>query len=234
MSRASASLPVADARRVVFDVRVVVHGCSNVPHQPNARVFCKWKLLAPHGGATAGVIPPADVTRSNLVLWDAVLDLSGLTMKLNKATQTVRPCVLRLSVRQESRASMKGYVRLGVVHVDVGEFAGQPVGERTFLLEKSRLNSTLSVTVQAAQIGGDVMFRRRSTVTTATPSLDSGAESSGSPRCRGRSLPTTIGQSFMSSRGSSSSVFQVVDDILRISEGTRTSRHSTQSDAALP
>ncbi|GLD95420.1 hypothetical protein PINS_up004064 [Pythium insidiosum] len=155
MSRAT-----ADARRVVFDVRITVHGCSNVPHQPNARVYCKWKLLGAPTGApsTVGVIPPADVTRSNLVLWDASLELSGVVMRLSKATQTVKPCVLRLSVRQESRSAMTtAFVRLGVVHVDLGEFAGHPATERTFLLERSRLNSTLSVRRSAV----DLQLRER-------------------------------------------------------------------------
>ncbi|DAZ93674.1 TPA: hypothetical protein N0F65_008182 [Lagenidium giganteum] len=146
------------AVQVAFDVAVQLHGCSNIPH-PRTRVYCKWKLQSV-GGRVFGLTDSCEVTSANQVVWDHTFDLRECVMKMVPQSKIVKPCVLRLSVRQENRGVTQAYKRLGVVNIDLAEFAGCGDTPRTYLLEESRLNSTLSVTIRADQVKGDVMFRR--------------------------------------------------------------------------
>lgn len=118
--------------RVAFHFRAVVHSCSNVPHDPHTRVFFKWKLV--NGTSTSlascsGVSVAREVSSSNVVAWDdddSELKLSECELKLTPDTTVLQSRVLRLSIRQEtrSRGGGAGYVRLGLVHIELAEYAG--------------------------------------------------------------------------------------------------------------
>jgi len=89
--------------------------------------------------------------------------MSECAMKLEKGTKSLTSCILRLSVRQVDVQNVSGFLRLGVVNIDLAEYAGSNETKRTYLLEHSRFNSTVNVTIRTDQIRGDVMFRRKNT-----------------------------------------------------------------------
>jgi len=53
----------------------------------------------------------------------------------------------------------KNYEKIGKVIIDLAECAGSKFIKRKFLLLKSRLNSTLEVSISMRQIAGDPTFK---------------------------------------------------------------------------
>jgi hypothetical protein len=109
------------SHQVVFDIQLVIHACSNIPH-PDAQVYCKWKLASAtfvHSGTTE----TCGVLSANRIVWDAPVTVANCILKLEPKTKTLKPCNLRISVRQLSNTA-GGYNRLGVVTVDLAEYLG--------------------------------------------------------------------------------------------------------------
>lgn len=115
--------PGKDAfQEVVFDISLVIHGCSNIPH-PDAQVYCKWKLTS----ATfvhSGITETCGVLSANRVVWDAPLTITTCTLKLEPRTKTLKTCNLRISIRQLAHTAGGGYTHLGIVTVDLAEYLG--------------------------------------------------------------------------------------------------------------
>ncbi|KAG2838435.1 hypothetical protein PC112_g4479 [Phytophthora cactorum] len=109
--------------------------------------------------STLGITETCGVLTANRVVWDAPLTITNCILKLEPRTKTLKRCNLRISIRQLAHASAGGYTRLGVITVDLAEYLGGNKITRSFLLEDSRLNSTLNITIHNEQVRGDVMFR---------------------------------------------------------------------------
>jgi hypothetical protein len=48
---------------------------------------------------------------------------------------------------------------LGKITLDLAEFAGSKLNSRQYLLQQSKMNSSLNITVNMKQISGDPLFR---------------------------------------------------------------------------
>ncbi|KAF1334264.1 Ras family gtpase, partial [Globisporangium splendens] len=121
--------------QVVFDMHIVVHSCSNIPH-PGARIYWKWKLPP----ASRGLSESQEVTVENAVTWNSEVAIPNCVFKLDDETKVLKSSLLRLSIRQETRPTggMNGYLRLGVVHIDLAEYTGVsevPVLNMTMLVD---------------------------------------------------------------------------------------------------
>jgi len=53
----------------------------------------------------------------------------------------------------------KDYVRLGFIDVNLSEFAGSREQSRRYLLQQSRVNATLKITIKADLIGGSPTYK---------------------------------------------------------------------------
>lgn len=85
-------------------------------------------------------------------------------MRVRERDNTLEPATVRFSIRQES-ASGKGYERLGIVTVDLTDWVAEAgPRSRRFLLQESKMNSTLKLTIGLQQVEGDTSW---------TPSLTS-------------------------------------------------------------
>lgn len=84
--------------------------------------------------------------------------------KLGTESGTLTPSLVRLSLRMERKGG-KSMEKLGIVEVNLAEFAGKGREERRYLLqsekkaEQGRTNSILRVAVEMSLSEGDPVFR---------------------------------------------------------------------------
>lgn len=126
--RAALSPRKSPAREVgaAFDIHAVIHGCSNIPFS-TARVFCKWKCPSL---SLDGTTDEVEITSSHDVVWEATVVIPGCAMKVDPCTNMLKASYLRISVRQVNRSVMKGFIRLGVVVINLADYGGTvEVGE---------------------------------------------------------------------------------------------------------
>ncbi|CAK4613956.1 hypothetical protein LEN26_015274 [Aphanomyces euteiches] len=140
---------------VVFDVHVTVHACSNIPHS-HGRVFGVWKFTGRRGLSSM-----ERVGKDHNVVWAPPWCISLPSIEFPLTNQVMASQSVRFSIRQEKNNSTNGYTRLGVVVVDLAEYVGGEETSRRFLLDKSRVNCTLHMTIASTQRQGDVLFKRR-------------------------------------------------------------------------
>ncbi|KAL1132000.1 hypothetical protein AAG570_011610 [Ranatra chinensis] len=84
-------------------------------------------------------------------------------MSANASTGILDPCMLRISVRKESKGG-RSYQKLGFKELNLAEFAGSGMTQRKFLLEGYHTrhrqdNSMLSVTIRMNMLSGDILFK---------------------------------------------------------------------------
>jgi hypothetical protein len=91
------------------------------------------------------------------VRWEESNDIfCDLTVDLE--TDLLDPFSIRLSVREETEAPGK-FNRVGIVDLNVAEFAGRKSSSRAFSLSNSRINARLKVTLSLLQLSGDPFFK---------------------------------------------------------------------------
>ncbi|KAF0686048.1 Aste57867_22142 [Aphanomyces stellatus] len=149
--------PAEKSRRgnTAFDVDVRVHACSNIPHT-NGRVYGVFKFRGQRARSSMEA-----VGKEHSVQWKPwAFALPSVVFEVSPATHVLESQCLRLSIRQEAPRRMTGYLRLGVVVVDLAEYVGGAEVTRRFLLENSRFNCCLHVTIASTQRHGDVLFKR--------------------------------------------------------------------------
>ncbi|KAG3099348.1 hypothetical protein PC122_g3589 [Phytophthora cactorum] len=160
---------------------------------------------------------------STLVVWDAPLTITNCILKLEPRTKTLKRCNLRISIRQLAHASAGGYTRLGVITVDLAEYLGGNKITRSFLLEDSRLNSTLNITIHNEQVRGDVMFRWKTPNPVSTDvEGDETAQPEQGPVRQKTSSPPRLPQQ--------QSALQAVEDIVRELRASRANTPTLQQD----
>eukprot|EP01085_Mycamoeba_gemmipara_P001310 Mycagemm_TRINITY_DN10305_c3_g3::TRINITY_DN10305_c3_g3_i3::g.1310::m.1310 type:complete len:143 gc:universal TRINITY_DN10305_c3_g3_i3:530-102(-) len=86
---------------------------------------------------------------------------------MHELTSVLEPCTMRIKVREEMKGG-KDYVPLGFVEINLSEFAGARETSRRFLLQHSRINATLNITVHTDLVSGPPVFK----VPASTASLD--------------------------------------------------------------
>ncbi|GJQ11050.1 hypothetical protein GpartN1_g2841.t1 [Galdieria partita] len=121
-------------------------------------IFAKWKLLPQVADPHFGFTKRAQVLR-NTVIWN---DKFIFTVKFGAAGERgeeLRSCSLRISVREEKNTGL-GHIRHGIVELDLAEYAGMPLVRKNFLLQESRTNAVLSLTLALRQTSGDPTFKR--------------------------------------------------------------------------
>jgi len=147
-------------RRLTFEVGLVVHELSHIPFAAGD-VFVKWKLPGSMGrSGSSGLTEAVRIRDDHTARWGKRFPAFNVTLSVDDATNMLDPLILRLSVRVNTTASMK-HTRLGVVLLDLAEYAGTAKTCRKCLLQESDVNSSLRVTVYMEQKKGDPMFRSR-------------------------------------------------------------------------
>ncbi|GMF38523.1 unnamed protein product [Phytophthora lilii] len=93
--------PGKDAsHEVVFNVSLVIHRCSNIPH-PDAQVYCKWKL-ASSTLVHSGVTETCGVLNANRVVWDAPVTITNCIFRLDPKTKVLKSVPEQAPLRQKA------------------------------------------------------------------------------------------------------------------------------------
>jgi hypothetical protein len=91
------------------------------------------------------------------VHFDCRID-SAVQLTLNKDTHELMPSELKLTILQNVSQSERGTEskphRLGALYINIAEYAGAGPVTRRFLLQESKVNATLKLTLDLAYIGG--------------------------------------------------------------------------------
>ena len=199
-------------KKLVFQTCITVHECTNIP-QSLGRVYCKWKTQSQ--SKLAGVTPAVKVVGTT-AKWDFTFTMHACELGASSKTNVVSDYFVRLSIRQESTTNVKGFVRLGVVNINLAEYAGKHAITRRYLLSESSFNSTVHVSVKTTQLDGDPLFKcvemkTSQHIVTEEPSTD--RKQDDDHMQRNRSM-----RGLLESR---ESVHNVVGDVLRESEENR-------------
>eukprot|EP00871_Galdieria_phlegrea_P002333 jgi/Galph1/30/GphlegSOOS_G4847.1 len=121
-------------------------------------IFAKWKvppaLAEPHFGFTKKV----QVVR-NSVTWNDTFSFVLRLGATGERGEELRSTILRISVREEKTTGL-GHVRHGIVEFDIAKFAGLPTVQKSFLLQESRTNAVLNISITLRQLSGDPTFKR--------------------------------------------------------------------------
>ncbi|KAL2917499.1 hypothetical protein HK105_202780 [Polyrhizophydium stewartii] len=161
-----ASLFVPAARKPRFHVRCTLHELSNLPYV-SGTAHARWRLLArlPERGQT-----PRVTVKDHQVVWNTDIDFE-VTSIIGKDDGVLQPTELRISIKQETNGA-RAIEKLGVVIVDLAEFASQGRVTKRVLLQETKLNSVLKITIEMELIKGDA-----ATFKVPQPKMRSGFES---------------------------------------------------------
>ncbi|TPX40413.1 hypothetical protein SeMB42_g06018 [Synchytrium endobioticum] len=94
--------------------------------------------------------------RDHIVTWNSSFKLEA-TITVGK-DGVLLPCDMLFEVKQEVNGA-KTAEDVGLVRVNLSEFAGLRGQTRRFLLQDSKVNSTIKITVDMMQIRGDPVFK---------------------------------------------------------------------------
>eukprot|EP00041_Stephanoeca_diplocostata_P022426 m.534889 g.534889 ORF g.534889 m.534889 type:complete len:254 (-) comp22059_c0_seq21:3367-4128(-) len=168
-------------RKNKFSVRLTISKLLNVPYS-HGYFFTKVKLKK--GDVTVAKTQRTTVA-DNTVVWNETVefdckiytDTSGLLI----------PCFLRISVRKEEKGG-KTVEKLGVVNIDLAQYAVGGTVERRYLLQadtknQGKDNSVLQITLSMTQTKGDHVYRTGGGVSAliagGTAGEDDGADETG-------------------------------------------------------
>ncbi|XP_078472278.1 early estrogen-induced gene 1 protein isoform X1 [Lampetra fluviatilis] len=146
-------------RKFRFQVTFDLDELTCVPFV-NGVLFCKLRLS---DGGSFTAQSSREQVEENSVQWRQKFEFP-CKMTANVTTGVLEPCVLRVSVRKETKGG-KTYSKLGFADVNLAEFAGSGSTCRRFLLEgydtkhTRQDNSTLKVTIGMHLLSGDPCFK---------------------------------------------------------------------------
>ncbi|CAG8587059.1 12488_t:CDS:2 [Acaulospora morrowiae] len=139
-------------RKVEFEVEIIIHELTDVP-LVTGLYYVKWKLRnseRPQGMTERVII------KDHRVFWN---------YRLHNTTQLVigkdgflMPCELRLTIKQELSGGRE-INNIGKLSLNISEYVGLNATNRKYLLQDSKINSTLKLTVNMKQTFGDVVFK---------------------------------------------------------------------------
>ncbi|TPX33386.1 hypothetical protein SmJEL517_g03745 [Synchytrium microbalum] len=136
-------------QKCTFQVDGVIEDTNNLPFVSGV-FFVKWKL-----GTTRGRTARESV-RDHIVTWNSTFKLEA-TITVGK-DGVLLPCEMLFELKQEVNGA-KTAEDVGVVRVNLSEFAGLRGATRRYLLQDSKVNSTMKLMLDMTQIRGDPVFK---------------------------------------------------------------------------
>lgn len=150
------SLFSSKKRRVFFQMNLTVHALHDIP-QVNGQFLLKYKF--PRNSINdniRGFVPPAGI-KDHTVTWNA--DISSKVGMILGKDGVLMPCKFKITVYKEINGGNK-LEKVGKIYLDLVEIAAKPstICDR-FLLEQSKINSRLELSISMNKIQGDVIFK---------------------------------------------------------------------------
>ncbi|KND04707.1 uncharacterized protein SPPG_00416 [Spizellomyces punctatus DAOM BR117] len=143
---------VPKSRKVKFEATCHVHDLTNLPYV-SGLYFVKWKLK--NGGSYEGLTHKV-VVKEHVASWDCTFRLEP-TMIIGK-DGVLLPCELILYIRQSVNAG-KSTEDIGMVSINLAEYAASRSTSRRYLLQESRVNSIIKVTIEMKLVKGDPVYK---------------------------------------------------------------------------
>ncbi|EME30433.1 hypothetical protein Gasu_23350 isoform 1 [Galdieria sulphuraria] len=138
-----------------FQVTLVLEELRQFPLS-HGTIFAKWKLQPQVADPHFGFTKRTQVVR-NTVIWNDRFTFSVKLGAAGERGEELRSCGLRISIREEKNI---GHIRHGIIELDLAEYAGLPTVRKNFLLQESRTNAVLSLSLTLRQTSGDPTFKR--------------------------------------------------------------------------
>ncbi|KAL0945897.1 hypothetical protein HGRIS_012181 [Hohenbuehelia grisea] len=136
---------------------------SGLPTQPQHKAASTPSLAATtpiDGYSTPRGLTPYIPLRDHKVLWEHTVDIA-VKMDVERDTHRLMASELKLEVMQRvlpNDPNAPHQPRLGVIRLNLAEYATPEAVTQHYLLQKSKTNATLRLTVALEQIGGDRSF----------------------------------------------------------------------------
>ena len=147
------TLFASKSRRINFQAQITIESLTDIP-LVHGRFFVRWKIrnaLNDQRGATQ-TIPILDHT----VTWNNTFSVK-VWLVTDKETSLI-PCELSLNVKKETHGGKKSE-SIGKVKVDLADFAGgTKFSTRMYLLQQSKVNSSLRISIDMKQLNGDPLL----------------------------------------------------------------------------
>ncbi|XP_065169308.1 uncharacterized protein [Atheta coriaria] len=145
-------------KKYKFQVEVCLEELLEVPFV-SAVLFAKLRLL---DGGNFQDHSQREEVRDHTVKWNARYSFP-CKMLANASTGVLERCVLRISVRKESKGG-KSFTKLGFVDLNLAELAGAGSTSRKALLEgydarHRQDNSMLRISIKMNMLSGDILFK---------------------------------------------------------------------------
>ncbi|RKP36042.1 EEIG1/EHBP1 N-terminal domain-containing protein, partial [Dimargaris cristalligena] len=142
---------VAKSRKVTFKVHIELLELINIP-LVSGIFYAKWKLK--NGVSASGCTSRAPISEHR-VEWDHIIS-KQMELVVGK-DGVLSPCELHLAIKQVMNQEKPR--NLGVLVLNLAEYAKEGEVTRRYLLQESKSNSTLKITIRMDQIEGDVPFK---------------------------------------------------------------------------
>ncbi|KAG9299573.1 hypothetical protein G9A89_020744 [Geosiphon pyriformis] len=143
---------VPRGRKVDFQIDILIEDLANVPLLTGL-FYVKWNMKCPE--KTSGATERAPI-KDYSVFWN---------YKLSNAAQLVvgkdgmlMPCEFRVNIKQELNGG-KVINKIGSLSLNLAEYVGSGKTTRKYLLQNSKINSTLKLTIDMKKTFGDVEFK---------------------------------------------------------------------------
>lgn len=159
-----------------FAVEVTIHKLNSIP-VTHRMMFIHWRLASRNAGSPwNGFTDARPVEPNNTVTWNALVQFNArlASDSSDSSGQILSNTPLQLQLRSERRSRLRigvpSYNPEGIVTVDLAEVAtsvGSTIN-RNFLVQESKLNATLHLSIKLKQISGDTTFRTREIVSQST------------------------------------------------------------------
>ncbi|RHZ44755.1 hypothetical protein Glove_709g20 [Diversispora epigaea] len=139
-------------RKVEFEIEVIIHDLTNIP-LVTGLYYVKWKLKNSEKPQSSTERSPI---KDHSVFWNYKLR-NTIQLVIGKDGYLM-PCELRLTIKQEL-SGVKEINNIGRLSLNISEYVGSNSMTRRYLLQDSKINSTLKLTINTKQTFGDVVFK---------------------------------------------------------------------------
>ncbi|KTW32811.1 uncharacterized protein T551_00296 [Pneumocystis jirovecii RU7] len=144
------------ASRPKFHVKMIIHHLNNVP-LVSGQVFIKWHLKDSVHMRARGKSPKVPI-KNHKVIWNYEFSCF-LSMKIDKHQHLSESWII-FEVNQESSelSGASHQLVLGKVDINLAEYAGLSKETECYLLQNSKVNSLLRISISMEQIGGSTNY----------------------------------------------------------------------------
>ncbi|KAK9319243.1 N-terminal C2 in EEIG1 and EHBP1 proteins-domain-containing protein [Lipomyces orientalis] len=151
---------IPKSRRPKFAVKLTIHDLANIP-LVSGFVFVRWHLQDSARGDARGRTDKVPI-KDHKAIWNYEREIARVRLVIEKDGMLSDKHVVFEVVSEHAGEK----VELGTLQLNIAEFVKEKPTGRRYLLQDSKINSTIKITLDCRQLSGDASF--------STPPLSSG------------------------------------------------------------